>query len=183
MGWVWASQSQKMQWGLLQVGFSYQSWAQQGSTPQSEYSRENQAGVWLQRAFLHPLQNGFWCLFLPSVSLPAVKLTSYTSPSAPLGLGGTRCWLQVHFLSSVPFFHQRRKDVHGWVPKLTERSGNWAAPSVIGDRLVRVNLSLGTQDLRARGQQASSLASQLPPPVPAIRWGHWEGRKSKKAEA
>lgn len=106
------------------------------------------------KSLSHPLQGGFWCLFLPSVSFPAVKLTSYTSSFAPLGLAGTRCWIQVHFLSSVSFsFHQRRKDVHGWVPKLTERSGNWAAPGVIGDRLVGLNLSLGTQDLHARGQQ------------------------------
>lgn len=124
------------------------------------------------------------CLYLPSVSLPPVKLTSYTSSCAPLGLGGARCWIQVLLLSSVPFsFHQRSNVGHGWVPKLTKRSGNLAAPVITGDRLVGVNLSLGTQDLRARGQQISSLTSQLPPPVPAISWGHWEGRQTKKAQA
>lgn len=73
--------------------------------------------------------------------------------------------------------------MHGWVPKLTKRSGNLAAPGITGDGFVGLNLSLRTQDLRARGQQISSLVTQLPPPVPAISWGHWEGRKTKKAEA
>lgn len=58
--------------------------------------------------------------------------------------------------------------------------------AALGQRWVRVNQSLGTQDSRARRQQVSSSASQPPPsslPSAWLGWGHWKGRKTKKALA